>query len=246
MHLRDLRLSSSGCASSKNDEIEIYCFLTPSARYGVYITRTEVSNFRPLETHFYNYHFTVSDFILDTVIEYTSTCSPFKRFHRFYFLNDTTGILVDFSRNNGNVTQNVIHFSHVDHTVTCEYARIWNFTLDDMLYETDNTYMIGITALMKYNDNKYLPLLGEKDGISNIFARLVPANPFYSYDFIIPMLTINTKDVYQCINDSDDNDLLRELDLSIDTRCYPFINETCLYFIIQYYPVDLFKQIDCF
>ncbi|VDO81524.1 unnamed protein product [Onchocerca flexuosa] len=71
-----------------------------------------------------------------------------QRFHRFYFLNDTIGILVDFSRNNGNVTQNVIQFSHVNHSVTCEHARIWNFNVDDMLYESDTTNIIGTTALM--------------------------------------------------------------------------------------------------
>lgn len=61
-----------------NNDVGIYCFLSPTARYGVYISRTEVPTFRPLETHFYDYHFTVSDFILDTVTEYESTCGPFK------------------------------------------------------------------------------------------------------------------------------------------------------------------------
>ncbi|KAM3718197.1 Target of rapamycin [Dirofilaria immitis] len=220
--------------NDRNDEIEIYCFLSPSARYGVYITRTEVPDFRPLETHFYNYHFTVSDFILDTAIEYTSTCGPFKRFHRFYFLNDIIGILVDFSRNNGNVTQNVIQFSHVNHSVTCKHARIWNFNVDDMLYETDITNMVGTTALMKYKNITYLPLLGERDYTSKIYARLVPANPFHSCNFIIPMLIINDKDAYRRIIQTDNV----ESNLCTDTRCYPFINETSLYFIIQYRSED--------
>lgn len=79
-----------------------------------------------------------------------------QRFHRFYYLNDSVGILVDFSRNNGNITQNVIQFSHVNYTVTCEYACIWDFNVDDMLYETDNTRMICTTALMTDKDvSKY-------------------------------------------------------------------------------------------
>lgn len=75
-----------------------------------------------------------------------------QRFHRFYFLDDSVGVLVDFSRNNGIATQNVIHFSHKNGTVTCEHARIWKFNVDDMLYETDNTHMIRTTALMSYED----------------------------------------------------------------------------------------------
>ncbi|CAG9529783.1 unnamed protein product [Cercopithifilaria johnstoni] len=209
------------------------CFLSPSGRYGVYISRTEVFESQPIETHFYNYIFIISDFILDTTTEYVSTCGPFKRFHRFYYLNDTVGVLVDFSRNNGNITQNVIQFSHVNHTVTCEYARIWNFHVDDMLYETDNNRMICTTALMKNKDISYLPLLGEKDNISMIFVRLVPANPFYSCDFVIPMLEISEQDAYQRGIQTDDGGLLQELNLCTDTRCYPLINETSLYFIVQ-------------
>ncbi|VDK81480.1 unnamed protein product [Litomosoides sigmodontis] len=209
------------------------CFLSPSGRYGVYISRTEVLNSQPNETHFYNYFFIVSDFILDTTTEYVSTCSPFKRFHRFYYLNDDVGVLVDFSRNNGNITQNVIQFSHIEHTVTCEYARLWSFHVDDMLYETDNTRMICTTALMKDGAISYLPLLGEKDNISMIFARLVPANPFHSCDFVIPTLEISEREAYQRGIRMDDGELLRESDLCTDTKCYPLINGTSLYFIVR-------------
>ncbi|VDK32821.1 unnamed protein product [Gongylonema pulchrum] len=71
--------------TKSGEEIEIYCFLSPSGRYGVYITRSEVPAFRPLETHFYCYHFTVCDFIHDTVIEYDSACGPLKVSFSFYF-----------------------------------------------------------------------------------------------------------------------------------------------------------------
>ncbi|EFO21344.1 hypothetical protein LOAG_07145, partial [Loa loa] len=214
------------------------CFLSPSGRYGVYISRVEVFETRPIETHFYNYNFIVSDFILDTTTEYISTCGPFKRFHRFYYLNDNIGILVDFSRNNGNITQNVIQFSHINHTVTCEYGRIWNFNVDDMLYETDNTRMICTTALMKDKNISYLPLLGEKDRISKIFVRLVPANPFNTSNFIIPMLEIseleiNEQDAFQYGIQTEDGEILRESNLCTDTNCYPLINGTSLYFIVQ-------------
>ncbi|VBB31346.1 unnamed protein product [Acanthocheilonema viteae] len=232
MLFREL-LPNQSARNGLNAASRCCCFLSPSGRYGVYICRTEVFESQPIETHFYNYFFIVSDFILDITTEYISTCGPFKRFHRFYYLNDTVGILVDFSRNNGNVAQNVIQFSHVNHTVTCEYARIWNFDVDDMLYETDNTRMICTTTLMEDGNMTYLPLLGEKDNISMIFARLVPANPFHSSNFAIPMLEISEQDAYQRGIQTDDGEMLRETDLCTDTRCYPLINKTSLYFIVR-------------
>uniref|UniRef100_A0A0R3S098 DCAF15_WD40 domain-containing protein n=1 Tax=Elaeophora elaphi TaxID=1147741 RepID=A0A0R3S098_9BILA len=222
--LRDGRGTASRCC----------CYLSPSGRYSVYIIRGEVPESEPGETHFYNYYFIVSDFILETTADYFSTCGPFKRFHRFYYLNDDVGVLVDFSRNNGNITQNVIEFSHAERKVTCEYARIWNFNVDDMLYDADSTRMICSTALMKDRHITYLPLLGEKDDVPLIFVRVVPANPFHSCDSdIIPMLEINEKDAYRNGIPMDNGDTIEESDLCTDTRCYPLINDTSLHFIVR-------------
>uniref|UniRef100_A0AAF5PYK4 Uncharacterized protein n=1 Tax=Wuchereria bancrofti TaxID=6293 RepID=A0AAF5PYK4_WUCBA len=219
--------------NDRNVASKCCCFVSPSGRYVASISRIEVFDSRPIETHFYNYNFIIFDFILDTTIEYNSTCGPFKRFHRFYFLNDTTGILVDFSRNNGTITQNIIQFSHVNHTVTCEYGRIWNFDVDDMLYETDDTHLICTTELMKYKNITYLPLLGEKDYLSEIFVRLIPANPFHSNNFTIPMLEINEQNAFKNKIQMNDGEILQATNLCTDTFCYPLINETSLYFIVR-------------
>ncbi|VDM96179.1 unnamed protein product [Thelazia callipaeda] len=246
MRLRNLQMTDT--LSRKqfqcSNETEIHCFLSPSSRYGVHIIRSDVPDFRPLETHFYYYHFIVYDFILDTVTEYTSTCGPLKRFHRFYFLNDTTGILVDFSRNNGSVTQNVIQFSHVNQSVTCEYACVWDFNVDDMLYETDNTRLIASTALMEYNNITHLPLLGEKDHYTDIFARFVPANPFQFYThFCEKMIKINNEEICQQALQTSDCELLRESRGSIDNRFYPIINGTSLYFIMRIETVESLSRL---
>lgn len=82
--------------------------------------------------------------------------------------------------------------------------------------------------------------------MSEIFVRLVPANPFDSCNFIIPMLEISEQDVYRSGIQTDDGEILRESDLCTDTRCYPLINETSLYFVVRlrtvYYLTDSFNS----
>lgn len=66
-----------------------------------------------------------------------------------------------------------------------------------------------------------------------IFARLVPANPFHSCDFLIPTLEISEREAYQRGIRMDDGEMLHESDLCTDTKCYPLINGTSLYFIVR-------------
>lgn len=86
---------------------------------------------------------------------------------------------------------------------------------------------------IQFDISGYLPLLGEKDDIPMIFARIVPANPFHSCNFIIPMLEINEQDAYRRGIQMDDGEMFHESDLCTDTKCYPLINNTSLHFIVR-------------
>lgn len=69
-------------------------------------------------------------------------------------LNDDIGVLLDFSRRNGVVSQNLLYFDHVKAEVHCEFSRNWRFNVDEMLSGTDGTYVTGSSQLLHINGQR--------------------------------------------------------------------------------------------
>ncbi|KAK6022028.1 hypothetical protein OSTOST_12287 [Ostertagia ostertagi] len=82
------------------------------------------------ETHHFLFRFFVLDILEKTWYPYTVNTGPFKRFYSFYWLSDSTGVLLDFSKREGSVRQNLLHFDHAKKIVSCNIIRHASY-LDD-------------------------------------------------------------------------------------------------------------------
>uniref|UniRef100_A0A0M3HTV1 Mab-21 domain-containing protein n=1 Tax=Ascaris lumbricoides TaxID=6252 RepID=A0A0M3HTV1_ASCLU len=217
------------------------CRISASGRFSVEISRSEINQTRPIQSHYYNYFFTVTDLLLDTKSTYRSLCGPFKRYHRLYFLTDRAAILVDFSRNNSAVTQNLLLFDHENQSVDCELARVWCFDVDDMLFRTDDTLIPITSGLLQCCHRAYLPLLGQRDGTKQtIMARMVPANPFEGIEENVPLITFSMDELWHIaqkqrlrLANTDPLNQLPWTRISLDDTHYPLIYKSSLIFLFR-------------
>uniref|UniRef100_A0A914ZWQ1 Reverse transcriptase domain-containing protein n=1 Tax=Parascaris univalens TaxID=6257 RepID=A0A914ZWQ1_PARUN len=217
------------------------CRISASGRFSVEISRSEINQTRPIQSHYYNCFFTVTDLLLDTKFTYRSLCGPFKRYHRLYFLTDRAAILVDFSRNNSTVTQNLLLFDHENQSVDCELARVWCFDVDDMLFRTDDTLIPITSGLLQCCHRAYLPLLGQRDESKQIvMARMVPANPFEGTEENVPLITFSMDELFHIaqtqrlrLANTDPLNQLPWTKVSLDDAHYPLIYKSSLFFLFR-------------
>ncbi|EYB91603.1 hypothetical protein Y032_0204g1892 [Ancylostoma ceylanicum] len=97
---------------------------SPSGRYAVDFDYKEiVQRDEEPETHHFLFRFFVLDVLMKEWCPYIVNTGPFKRFYSFYWLNDNSAVLLDFTKRDSSVRQNVLNFDHVKKLVTCDLVR---------------------------------------------------------------------------------------------------------------------------
>ncbi|KAH7728208.1 Protein F53F4.10 [Aphelenchoides avenae] len=150
-----------------------------SGRYGFLVSEKQVHlpEAPADDTHYYQYFFTVVDTVSNTVTVYQPMTGLYKTYHRFYLLDEQWGVIVDFSRREASCSQHLLYFNHAEKTVRCIMSQSWPFEVDEMLYQTDGTYVPATSQLLTINGERYVPLLGEHDRLKGVIVRVIPADP---------------------------------------------------------------------
>ncbi|CAJ0602500.1 unnamed protein product [Cylicocyclus nassatus] len=173
-----IAIERSECNEQAEQKDVIYSWMySPSGRYAIDFDYKEiVQQEEEPETHYFLFRFFVLDLIEKNWCPYTVKTGPFRRFYSFYWLSDSHAVLLDFTKRDSSVRQNVLVLDHVNKTVTCSFARNIEFDVDYMCYSKDLTAQRLIHA-----KGELLLLCGFRNPAEGLMCRLVPYSPLVDF-----------------------------------------------------------------
>ncbi|KAK6747213.1 hypothetical protein RB195_000434 [Necator americanus] len=191
---------------------------TPSGRYAADFDYKEIQqhNDQP-DTHHFFLRFFVFDVLKREWRPYSSNTGPFKRFYSFYWLHDTCAILLDFTKRDSSVRQNVLNFDHVKKTVTCGIVRNIEFDVDFMCCSKDLT-----SQRIFHPRGELLLLCGHRSSENGLVCRLVPYVPFVDFFLTTDTFLIDTEHIIRSLTLND----------RIRVGGHPFMFGTTLTFLL--------------
>ncbi|WKY05494.1 hypothetical protein Q1695_006031 [Nippostrongylus brasiliensis] len=200
---------------------------SPSGRFAVDFDYKEImQNEDEPDTYFYFFRFFVLDIVEKTWCPYTVNTGPFKRFYSFYWISDSSAVLLDYSKREGSVRQNLLYFDHDRKTVTCNFIRNNEFVVEYMCYSRDFT-----AQKFTLPEGDFLVLSGYREGESGTLCRLVPYYPYENISAPIGEFFIDTRRIIRLLTG----------DATLYTGGHPFVCGATMFILL--YSQDEFETL---
>uniref|UniRef100_A0A7I4YLR0 DUF295 domain-containing protein n=1 Tax=Haemonchus contortus TaxID=6289 RepID=A0A7I4YLR0_HAECO len=191
---------------------------TPSGRYAVDFDYKEIPQLEDEpDTHHFLFRFFVLDILEKTWCPYIGNTGPFKRFYSFYWLSDEFGVLLDFSKREGSVRQNLLYYEHDKKVVSCTVIRNIEFDVDYMCYSRDFTAQKFVIP-----EGEFVVLCGYRSSEDGMLCRLIPYYLYGDTPFDIKEFIIDTRRLVLCLTG----------DAQLRTGGHPFTFGSSLTFLL--------------
>lgn len=191
---------------------------SPSGRYAVDFDYKEINQLEDEpDTHYYFFRFFVLDIFEKSWCPYTVNTGPFKRIYSYYWLSDRSAVLLDYSKREGSVRQNLLCFDHDEKAVSCNIIRNHDFNVESMCYSRDFTAQKLILP-----QGEFLLLCGYRHFEDGVFFRLVPYYPYMDISLPTDEFVIDTPSIIRSLTG----------DVLLHTGGHPFVYGTTMTFLL--------------
>ncbi|VDO25218.1 unnamed protein product [Heligmosomoides polygyrus] len=146
-----------------------------------------------------------------------------QRIYSYYWLSDRSAVLLDYSKREGSVRQNLLCFDHDEKAVSCNiirhvhHFRNHDFNVESMCYSRDFTAQKLILP-----QGEFLLLCGYRHFEDGVFFRLVPYYPYMDISLPTDEFVIDTPSIIRSLTG----------DVLLHTGGHPFVYGTTMTFLL--------------